>query len=267
MHACLARWPVTTPRGFLPLPSQPDFQAASPPSNSTGSDFATVVGCTYWLRLATDSGVAVSIAGAVAAALRDQPPLPQQQHQHDRGNRSYDRLDTRYRPDMDRSYLFAPYPSEGHWYLSLYTECYSAEPSYCAEILGIGIDAAIVVRTKACIDFRCREIGEPPTVTPSRVMDTNVRQTVQLLGQPYPFGVSPRTRWRPEWWWDQLRASYLHHSVAKRSRNASHSDSLLESRVQPPNAPFDLSLLYAPYHRLAVVLETYRKAGLHTPGT
>ncbi|VDP83525.1 unnamed protein product [Echinostoma caproni] len=100
LHGCFARHVTSTPFGFV-----------------------DPIRCPLWLRLATDRGLAISVAHALSIAAsnvlsRSQPP-----------HRSEvpPTLDTSFDDTVDRSFLYLPYPTPGQWYLSLYAECYPVD--------------------------------------------------------------------------------------------------------------------------------------------
>ncbi|VDQ06717.1 unnamed protein product [Trichobilharzia regenti] len=99
LHGCFAQHLTNTPKGFTD-PRQ----------------------CPLWIRLATDHGLAVSVAHATSSAVFQAFASSQSPRRSERPPN----FDTSFREDVDRSFFYFPYPSPGLWYLSIYPECYTA---------------------------------------------------------------------------------------------------------------------------------------------
>lgn len=142
---------------------------------TTPDAFTSIARCPLWFRLATSEGLAVSVRQALADALQDELTRSQPPHRSERMPNFEVKEDERF----DRSYLFTPYPAPGRWHLSLYAECYAPKTDVkgvdlCAVNASANIDIMVVIRSKPCINQRCRDIGEPASLPPGRVTQVNV---------------------------------------------------------------------------------------------
>ncbi|TPP63382.1 Transmembrane protein 8A, partial [Fasciola gigantica] len=170
LHGCFARHITSTPFGFI---------------DSTR--------CPLWLRLATDRGLAVSVAHAVSIAAsnvlsRSQPP-----HRSE----VLPALDTSFDDVVDRSFFYLPYPTPGQWYLSLYAECYPVDDPLCSQAAAASIDVGLVMRLTPCLNYRCRDVGEGASLPPSRVLNASRVGIRPLIERPQP--ITQGERWRPPW--------------------------------------------------------------------
>ncbi|CAH8563054.1 unnamed protein product [Schistosoma turkestanicum] len=167
LHGCFARHLTNTPKGFTDIHQ-----------------------CPLWIRLATDHGLAVSVAHAISSAAS----IVFASSQSPRRSERPPNIDTAFNESVDRSFLFFPYPTPGRWYLSLYPECYTAYDAFCGFDQSAVIDVSLIIRSTPCINNRCRQIGEGGSLAPSRLL--------------YPRGLIVNTsrsrdgsqRWRPPWW-------------------------------------------------------------------
>ncbi|VDO91558.1 unnamed protein product [Schistosoma curassoni] len=114
LHGCFARHLTNTPKGFTDIRQ-----------------------CPLWIRLATDHGLAVSVAHAISSAASKVFASSQSPRRSERPPN----LDTSFNESVDRSFLFFPYPTPGRWYLSLYPECYTEYETAIGQSL-IGIHAS-----------------------------------------------------------------------------------------------------------------------------
>ncbi|CAH8661403.1 unnamed protein product [Schistosoma guineensis] len=167
LHGCFARHLTNTPKGFTDIRQ-----------------------CPLWIRLATDHGLAVSVAHAISSAASKVFASSQSPRRSERPPN----LDTSFNEGVDRSFLFFPYPTPGRWYLSLYPECYTEYDALCGLDQSAVIDVSLIIRSTPCINNHCRQIGEGATIAPSRLLYPNeliVNTSRSRDGSQ---------RWRPPWW-------------------------------------------------------------------
>ncbi|KAH8867656.1 Transmembrane protein 8B [Schistosoma japonicum] len=168
LHGCFARHVTNTPKGFTDIHQ-----------------------CPLWIRLATDHGLAVSVAHAISSAASNALTSSQYPRRSERPPN----LDSSFKENIDRSFFFFPYPTPGRWYLSLYPECYTTYQSeFCGLDQSAVIDVSLIIRSTPCINNRCRQVGEGASLAPSRLLYPNGLKT---------HSSRPRDgsqRWRPPWW-------------------------------------------------------------------
>nr|CAH8874386.1 unnamed protein product [Trichobilharzia regenti] len=167
LHGCFAQHLTNTPKGFTD-PRQ----------------------CPLWIRLATDHGLAVSVAHATSSAVFQAFASSQSPRRSERPPN----FDTSFREDVDRSFFYFPYPSPGLWYLSIYPECYTAYEAFCGFDQSAVIDVSLIIRSTPCINNRCRQIGEGASLAPSRLLyPNNFKENISTARDI-------NQRWRPPWW-------------------------------------------------------------------
>ncbi|XP_018646794.1 hypothetical protein Smp_179740, partial [Schistosoma mansoni] len=167
LHGCFARHLTNTPKGF-----------------------ADIHRCPLWIRLATDHGLAVSVAHAISSAASKVFASSQSPRRSERPPN----LDTSFNESVDRSFLFFPYPTPGRWYLSLYPECYTAYDAFCGLDQSAVIDVSLIIRSTPCINNHCRQIGEGASLAPSRLLYSNELKVNTSRSR------DGSQRWRPPWW-------------------------------------------------------------------
>ncbi|KAK4475089.1 hypothetical protein MN116_002181 [Schistosoma mekongi] len=169
LHGCFARHVTNTPKGFTDIHQ-----------------------CPLWIRLATDHGLAVSVAHAISSAASNAFTSSQSPRRSERPPN----LDSSFKENIDRSFFFFPYPTPGRWYLSLYPECYTAYQSeFCGLDQSAVIDVSMIIRSTPCINNRCRQVGEGASLAPSRLLYPN---ELEQTNSSRPRDGSQR--WRPPWW-------------------------------------------------------------------
>ncbi|CAH8679886.1 unnamed protein product [Schistosoma rodhaini] len=167
LHGCFARHLTNTPKGFTDIHR-----------------------CPLWIRLATDHGLAVSVAHAISSAASKVFASSQSPRRSERPPN----LDTSFNESVDRSFLFFPYPTPGRWYLSLYAECYTAYDAFCGLDQSAVIDVSLIIRSTPCINNHCRQIGEGASLAPSRLLYSNELKVNTSRSR------DGSQRWRPPWW-------------------------------------------------------------------
>ncbi|TGZ67316.1 hypothetical protein CRM22_004863 [Opisthorchis felineus] len=179
----------------LPLPRQVILHACLSRHVPTSPyDFISRKRCPLWLRLATHRGVAVSVAHAVFAAVSATLARSQPSHRSELPPL----FDTSFDEAVDRSFLYLPYPSPGQWFLGLYAECYAASDVRWCEDPASAVDVGLVIQSRPCLNYRCRESGEGASLPPSRVLSRAAAEVQPVVQDQTSSTLTPR--WRPPWW-------------------------------------------------------------------
>ncbi|KER25615.1 hypothetical protein T265_14181, partial [Opisthorchis viverrini] len=179
----------------LPLPRQVILHAClSRHVPSSPYDFISRKRCPLWLRLATHRGVAVSVAHAVFAAVSATLARSQPSHRSELPPL----FDTSFDEAVDRSFLYLPYPPPGQWFLGLYAECYAASDVRWCDDPASAVDVGLVIQSRPCLNYRCRESGEGASLPPSRVLSRAAAEVQPVVQDQTSSTLTPR--WRPPWW-------------------------------------------------------------------
>ncbi|GAA56622.1 transmembrane protein 8A [Clonorchis sinensis] len=179
----------------LPLPRQVILHAClSRHAPTSPYDFISRKRCPLWLRLATHHGVAVSVAHAVFAAVSATLARNQPSHRSELPPL----FDTSFDEAVDRSFLYLPYPSPGQWFLGLYAECYAASDVRWCDDPASAVDVGLVIQSRPCLNYRCRESGEGASLPPSRVLSRAAAEVQPVVQDQTSSILTPR--WRPPWW-------------------------------------------------------------------